>query len=391
MTLKNECLDRIARLQELLQQQELDGALFIYPIDVYYFTATRQNSTLWVPAQGEPLLLVRKSLARAREEACGANIRPFPRSKEFAPLFEGQLKIGLTFDVMPLQQYNYYSKLLPERKFVDISSHYRNLRSVKSEWELERLRHAGAKLSSVFATMHDYVRPGLREIDLSAEFESRLRRIGGEGYVRMRAFNQELFGGLAVTGPSGSSGGFFDGAVTGRGMSGASPHGASAAVIEVGQPVLLDYTGVFDGYIVDMTRMYVCGSLPNTLQDAFRVACEIQTAIVADLKPGAIASELFAMADRMAEAAGLKDYFMGVPGENARFVGHGVGLELDELPVLAQGFDAPLLAGQTIAIEPKFVFPELGPIGIENTFAVTANGGEKLTPLADELVCLAGE
>ena len=88
----------------------------------------------------------------------------------------------------------------------------------------------------------------------------------------------------------------------------------------------------------------------------------------------------------MATAAGLGDCFMGPPGEQAKFVGHGVGLELDEFPVLAQGFDLPLIAGQTIAVEPKFVFPELGSIGIENTFAVTEQGGEKITVLVDDLV-----
>ncbi len=386
MSLREECAARITRLQRELQKKDLDGALFVYPIDIYYFTATRQTSTLWVPAQGEPVLLVRKSLVRAKQEACVAEIRSFPRSKEFAPLFEGQQKIGLTFDVMPVQQYNYYAKLLPGRDFVDISGLNRELRSVKSDWELERMRHAGAQLSCVFATVPDFLQPGMREVDLAAEFEARLRKAGGEGFVRMRAFNQELFMGVLVTGASGGGGGFFDGPVTGQGMSNAAPHGASRTVIESGQPVLLDYTGIFDGYIIDMTRMFVCGQLPERLQSAFEVACQIQAAVASELKPGAIASELFAKAAGLAAAAGLADNFMGAPGENAKFVGHGVGLELDELPVLAQGFDVPLVAGQTIAVEPKFVFPELGSVGIENTFAVTENGGEKLSVLADDLV-----
>jgi len=192
--------------------------------------------------------------------------------------------------------------------------------------------------------------------------------------------------GLAVSGASGNSTGFFDGPVTGRGMSAASPHGASAAVIEAGQPILLDYTGIFDGYIIDMTRMFVCGQLNDKLQHAFKVACEIQAAVAARLKPGEICSDIFAMAEQMAAEAGLGDFFMGPPGENAKFVGHGVGLELDELPVLAQGFDVPLVSGQTIAVEPKFAFPDLGPVGIENTFAVTKNGGEKISVLSDALV-----
>lgn len=386
MSLKNECSARILRLQERLRQQELDGVLLTYPIDIYYFTATRQNSTLWVPTQGEPLLLVRKSLVRAREEAQVADIRPFPRSKEFAPLFDGKQNIGMTFDVLSVQLFNYYGKLLPERNFVDISVLNRDLRSVKSDWELERLRHAGSQLCKVFAEVPEFLKPGMREVDVAAEFEARLRRIGGEGYVRMRAFNQELFGGLAVTGTSGSRAGFFDGAITGQGMSNASPHGASRTVIEVNQPILVDYTGTFDGYIADMTRMFVCGQLNDRLTKAFEVACQIQAAIVDKLKPGAICSELFAMAKEMADDAGLGDFFMGQPGENAKFIGHGVGLELDEMPVLAQGFEQPLVAGQTIAIEPKFVFPDLGPIGIENTFAVTESGGENLSPLSDELV-----
>ncbi len=386
MSLSQECPARINRLQEKLQQAELDGALFIYPIDIYYYAGTRQNSTLWVPAQGEPLLLVRKSFARAKQEACVAEIRPFPRSKEFTPLFKDQQKIGLTYDVMPLQQFNYYSKLLPGRDFSDISMLNRELRSVKSTWELERMRHAGAQLSRVFAAVADMLKPGMREVDLAAEFEAGLRRIGGEGLVRLRAFNQELFMGLVVSGTSGSGGGFFDGAVTGEGMSSAAPHGASAKVIESGQPVMIDYAGIFDGYIVDMTRMYACGSLSDKLQNAFAVACKIQEHIAAEMKPGAICSELFATSVEMAEEAGLGDCYMGPPGEQAKFVGHGVGLELDEFPVLAQGFDMPLVAGQTIAVEPKFVFPDLGPIGIENTFVVTERGGEKLSVLSDALV-----
>ncbi len=386
MPLKNECQTRVQNLQQRLKEANLDGALFIYPIDIYYFAATRQNAALWIPATGAPMLLVRKSFSRAQNEACVDDIRPFPRSKDFAPLFEGVERIGMPLDVMPVQQYRYYEKLLPGRSFVDISAGYREQRSVKSAWELEKMRESGRRLCSVFAQIPEFLHEGMREVDLAAEFEARLRKAGGEGYVRMRAYNQELFMGLAVAGDRAATTGFFDGAVTGPGLSSPSPHGPSATPIAAGEPVLVDYTGVFDGYIVDMTRMFVCGELDDQLQHAFEVAIAIQARIQAELKPGAIASQLFATALEMAAEAGLADNFMGVPGENARFVGHGVGLELDELPVLAQGFDVPLIAGQTIAVEPKFVFPGKGAIGIENTFAVSEQGGEKMTDMPDDLV-----
>jgi Xaa-Pro aminopeptidase len=227
----------------------------------------------------------------------------------------------------------------------------------------------------------------MRELDLSAELECRLRKSGNEGYVRMRAYNQELFGGLAVS-AGGAQYGFFDGAVTGKGLSNASPQGASTDVIVRDAPVLIDFTCVINGYITDMTRIFVIGSLDPELRRAFDLALEIQAFLQRELKPGAVCEDLFFKAVEMAGQGGFGDSFMGMPGEQARFVGHGVGLELDEFPVIAQGFKVQLQAGQTIAIEPKFVIPGKGVVGIENTFAVTPEGGQKLTDIPDEIVYL---
>jgi Xaa-Pro dipeptidase len=382
-----ESQQRIARLQAALREKGIDAAFLVYPIDIYYFTGTRQNSLLYVPASGEPILMVRKSLSRARSEAAVSDIRPFPSSKELpALLTEAVHKVGLTFDVLPVQKYNFYLKMFPGRAFVDLSAVNRELRSVKSPWELERMRESGRNTGAVFRDIPRFLRAGTREIDLAAEVECRLRKAGGEGHVRMRAFNQELFMGLAVTGASAEAPGFFDGAVTGRGLSCASPHGASLTEIAPDQPVLVDYAGVFQGYIVDMTRVFAIGKLSDRLLHAFRTSLEIQSYLAGNLKPGAICEELFLESAAMAQRAGLADYFMGPPGENARFVGHGVGLELDEFPVVAQGFKVPLQAGQTIAIEPKFVIPGEGVIGIENTFAVGGKGGEKITDIPDDIV-----
>lgn len=379
---------RTTRMQKLIKEKGLDGALFIYPIDVYYYTGTRQNSTLWIPAEGEPMLLVRKSYSRAKAESPVTDVRPFPSSKDFPALFGDHIKtIGFTFDVAPVQQLNFYTKLLPGREFVDISNLNRELRSVKSAFELEQLRATGAASCSVFATIPEFLKRGMREIDIAAELECRLRKAGSEGYVRMRSYNQELFMGLAVS-SGGASYGFFDGAVTGRGLSNASPHGASRELVRENEPILLDYSFIHNGYITDMTRVFVLGTLDVELQRAFDISLEIQGALQQALKPGAICEELFFMAAAMADKAGFGTYFMGMPGEQAKFVGHGVGLELDELPVLAQGFKAPLQVGQTIAVEPKFVIPGKGGIGIENTFAVTATGGEKITDMPDRIIFL---
>lgn len=388
MLTNTELQQRCSGMQALLSEQALDGALFVMPIDVYYFSGTRQNGVLWLPASGEPTLLVRKSLERARQESPLADIRPFPSSKKFAEaLPEGLTKVGMTYDAVPVQQLKFYSKLLPCCEYVDISLQNREVRSVKTNYEVEQLKQSGASLSSIFRQVPDFLRAGMSELDLAAEFEYRLRKMGGEGYVRMRAFNQELALGLAVS-TGAASYGFFDGAVTGQGLSSASPQGASANTIEKGMPVLLDYTGVFNGYITDMTRMFVVGDLDEELTRAYAAALKIQQFLQDSIKPGVICEDLFLQAANMAADAGFGDRFMGMPGEQARFVGHGVGLELDEFPILAQGFKVPLKAGHVIAIEPKFVFPGKGAVGIENTFLVTDNGGLKLTDIPDDITYL---
>ena len=383
---QSESQQRVQQLQERLRNKGVQAALLLMPIDIYYFAGTRQNAALWIPADGQPLLLVRKSFVRAKEESPLADIRPFPSSRELATLFGGEHEtVGITFDAVPIQQQAYYTKVLAGRNFVDISMIVREQRSVKSPFEIEQIRFSATNLASVFAEVPQFLKAGMRELDLAAEMEYRLRRRGHEGYVRMRAFNQELFGGMAVsTGAAG--GGFFDGAVTGKGLSSASPHGASYDEIRVNEPVLLDYAGVFNGYIIDMTRIFVIGSLDPELQRAFDVSISIQEEVRRSMVPGAICEEIYLHAAKMAVEAGLGGCFMGIPGEQSKFVGHGVGLELDELPVLAQGFAVPLQAGQVVAVEPKFVMPGKGVIGIENTFVVTDDGGARTTDFSDEIV-----
>ncbi len=376
---------RIEKFQAALAARELGGAILVHPVDIFYFSGTRQNGALWIPASGAPVFLVRKSLARARAESA-LEARPFPPSKELGAAIGPADRIGLAYDVTPAQQLEWYQRNLAGRAFADVSAAIREQRSVKSPYELGLMRAGAEKICGVLAEVPRFLRAGMRELDLAAEVEYRLRKAGNEGSPPMRSFNQKLFVGVAVAGDSGAVPGYFDGPVVGRGLSAAVPQGASTRMVDGGAPVILDYTAVFDGYVIDMTRTFVSGDLPPQLLRAFDVALAIQDEVGRGLRPGAIPVDLYDRACRMAEEAGLGERFMGPPGEQARFVGHGVGLELDELPVLAPGFKSPLVAGQTVAVEPKFVFPGIGAVGIENTWVVTESGGERLTKLSDALV-----
>jgi Xaa-Pro dipeptidase len=383
-----EIRQRIAKLQSRLTAEGFDAALLSYAIDVYYFSGTRQNSVLWIPADDKPVLLVRKSLSRALQESSLDDIRPFPPSKDLPGIFgKDSKRIGLTFDVLPVQHYNFYRDLLGGSDLKDVSAINRELRGVKSDWELQQMRLSGSMLSDAFSRIPDFLKPGMREIELAAEFESLVRRAGIGGYLRIRGFNQEITG-LAAHGSNAALPGCFDGPVTGKGQWTAAPYGPSADVIEKGLPIIVDYGGFYNGYIVDMTRIFSFGRLDAELERAFRVSLDIQDWIRDHLLPGKICEDIFQGAAKMATDAGLSANFMGPLGAQAKFVGHGTGLELDELPVLAPRFKAPLKAGNVVAVEPKFLFPGRGAIGIENTFAITELGCEKLTSLPDNIIYL---
>ncbi len=386
MSLVDEHGRRLERFRDQLRKLGLDGALLVHATDVFYLTGTRQNAVLWLPTAGVPVLLVRKSLARAQAEAAVGEVRPFPRSKELPAVLGEARRVGVTFDVAPVSVVRFYERALPGVELADVSAPLREVRSVKSAFEIDRMRETAHVACSVISEVPTFLAEGMREIDLSAEIEYRMRRAGNEGSPRVRAFNQEFFGGVVVSGESAVGSNYFDGPITGRGLSPACPVGPSTAVIPRDVPVLLDYTAIKNGYVVDLTRLVVLGKLATDLQRAFAVALAIQHELARALKPGAIPSKLFEAAQARAEREGLGRHFMGPPGDQARFVGHGVGLELDELPVLAPGFDAPLVEGQTIAVEPKFVIPGRGAVGIENTWAVGRDGGVKLTDMDDAMM-----
>jgi Xaa-Pro aminopeptidase len=381
---------RISRYQQALAARGLSGGLLLNAVDVFYLAGTRQNGALFVPAQGAPVLLVRKSFARAKAESAIADLRPFPASKELARALGATGKIGAAFEAVPQGTLDFWRKSLPEAELVDAGLLLRAQRSVKSPAEVATMREGAARICAVLGEVPGFLRAGMREVDLSAEIEARLRRAGNEGVPRLRGFNSELFIGLAVAGDGASDPGYFDGPVVGRGMSPAYPQGASARIIRPNEPVIVDFTAVFGGYVVDMTRTAVVGALAPELSRAYEVACAIQDEVARNLRPGVPPVELWEHARAISEQAGLGDRFMGPPGDQARFVGHGVGLELDELPVLAPGFKEPLQAGQTVAVEPKFVFPGVGAVGIENTFVVTDRGGDKLTGSLPDEVLRAG-
>lgn len=377
----SEVTARIARLQQELQQLGLDGALILQQMDVYYFSGTAQNAVLIVPASGSARLLVRRSLARAEAESSVPVIAGFRSWRELpgvcAEVGLGPgAALGLELDVLPAAQYLRLQHMLQPARIEDVSPAIRTLRSRKSDWELAQLRATVPLAKAIYEAARDAIRPGVTELELSGAVEAAARRQGHMGLVQTRGFNQRLYWGCAVAGASAIAPSYFDGVTGGRGLGPASPQGGTFHQIARGEPVLVDLCALTNGYVIDHSRVFSFGPLPADVARAQAVAEDIYYALLDALRPGVTGEELYNFAVAAAEKAGLGDFFMGYGPDQVRFVGHGVGLELDELPVLAKGFREPLLAGTVLAIEPKFALPGRGVVGLENTVAITDNGAE---------------
>lgn len=383
VTPKAELEARIEKLQREIAEQGLDGALILLNSDLFYFTGTVQNSFLYVPAAGEPVLMIKKGLHRGSQESRLKNIVPIHSLKKIPDIlaefgYNGLSKVGLELDVLPFNLYTLYKKIFPQAELSDISPAIKEIRAVKSPYEIELLRKALVVSDQAFSTVPSLLREGMTEIELAALFEAELRKRGFAGCCKMRAFNQEFLFGDVCTGSSGFYPSYFDGPVGGSGVSLSHPKGAGWKKINRNEVVYIDYTCIIEGYTGDQTRIFCIGELSPRMVKAFEAALQIESAVLKAMKPGTLAEEPYLLALNLAEELGYKDYFMGYKDDQVKFLGHGLGLELDEWPIFAKGFKTPLVPGMTFALEPKFVFPE-GAIGTENSFVMTETGPEYLS------------
>ena len=382
---------RVRTFQQELKKHNYDGAIILQNVDQYYFTGTMQNALLFIPSEGISTLFVRKSIERAKLET-PCRIEALPSMKVIANKLKEMgysiQNIGLELDVLPYSQFQRMKKSFPESNFVDISMLIRNIRSIKSEYELNMIRNAAKVAYDAIAEVPQVLKENMTEIEFVAELEKFVRLNGHLGSLRLRAFNQELFLGMVVSGEAASAPASFDGPAGGQGLSPAMPQGAGWKNIVRNEPILIDLAISINGYVVDQTRTAVIGELDNDLEKAYEISVQILKEIEKMAKPGTLWSEHYVHALKMAEEVGLQDYFMGFKEDQAKFLGHGVGLEIDELPVLAKGLDYPLEEGMVIAVEPKFTFPGKGVVGIENTYVVRKDGLESISYAPEEILKL---
>lgn len=380
---------RLGRLRAALDatSPEWRLAAVMQPVNLYYLTGTMPNGLLLLPRDGEPVLFARRAYSRAIEESAFPDIRPMRSFRDAAAALGSVPEtIHIEREAIPVAHLERFAKHFPAREFAGLDQAIGAARAVKSSLELELMTRCGDIHRRAFEeTFPRLLRYGMSEAELGTELLAAMLADGHDGVCRIAMFGGELFLGSICFGENSLVTNPFDGPDGVRGLGPGVPvFGSRERHLRPGDLVFIDCGCCVAGYHTDKTIVFSCGEPTPEVRAAHARCLAVQNAAAALLKPGVLASAVYeATVGQLDEA--FRENFMGYADQNVRFLGHGIGLHIDELPVLAKGFDVPLEANMTIALEPKKGLPGIGLVGTENTYVVTPEGGKSLTGGETEL------
>ena len=379
-----ELRDRMERFRLRMDREDpaWDIAVIFGRTNQFYFTGTMQDGVLLGPRDDEAVLWVRRSVERALDESFFPDIRPM-RSFRDAAAGMGACPpmVHVDAEVVPLAHLERFRKHFPFVGTRSLDEQVAGIRSVKSAYEVSLLERSGRIHRHVLEDrVPGMLREGMSEAGLGGEVFSLLVREGHHGISRFGRFGTEMILGQIGFGESTLYPTSFDGP---GGCPGAAPGapvlGSHRRTLAAGDLVFVDCACGVQGYHTDKTMTYMFGhSIPDEAIEIHHRCVEIQDETAALLRPGVSPSEVYETIIAGLEPEFLEN-FMGFGDRRVLFLGHGVGLQVDEMPVIARGFDEPLEEGMVIALEPKKGVEGVGMVGTENTFVVTRGGGRSIT------------
>lgn len=379
-----ELKNRQHKIQQQLIEKELEGCVISSSVNQFYMHHCIFDGFSYIPADGEPLLFVRRPVG---VEALNGEVIYIRKPEQIPDLLcERKIalpqRIGIEMDSVSHNLAERLKKAWGEPRFFNISHLIRELRSLKSEYELEQMRQCASIQSDVYRRIPSLYREGMTDIEFQIEVEYLMRQKGSLGIFRAFGDKMDIFMGSVLAGDNARKPSPFDFSMGGKGLSAYLPIGASGVLLESGMTIMFDMAGNYGPYQSDLTRTFAIGKVNQKVSDAHRLSIEMNQWVQDTVKEGTSCSEIYNHSLKMVEKHHLEEHFMGIQ-QQAAFVGHGVGLEINEPPVLMARSKTLLQANMAFAYEPKFVFPGIGAVGVENTFIVTCEGALKIT-LCDE-------
>ncbi len=387
---EREYSQRWDRAKEIMAQSGVEAMIVSNNISICYLAGRIFSGVVYLAQGEEPIFFVRRPVGlqdkrveyirKVEQIPDILSERGYPKPKNIA--LEGDFAT-----------YNEYMRLqkifnLPSENILPLATNImRKTRSRKSPFEIEQIRYSGVQHSKLYSMIPSIFRYGMRDIDLAAELEYHARKLGSLGSIRVFGNTMESLAGSILVGDNADAPSPYDFALGGAGLDGSLPVGCNGTPIVGDMAIMVDQGGTFTRYMTDMTRVYSIGKLPDIAYRAHQTSIEIHEMLIDRARVGVEAAEIYNRSIEIVERESLSEYFMGHT-QQVGFVGHGVGLEVNEMPVLAPRSRELFESGNVIAIEPKFVIPHVGAVGIENTYAITESGIEKLTLHEEAIISL---
>lgn len=372
---------RLSRLTSLMKQAKADAMLITDNANLYYLTGRVYAGLMFITADGRVTYFVRRPI-----ELTGDNVIYIRKPEQMTEHISfGAGSLAMELDITDYSAIERLKAIFPSATMTNASPVIRKARSVKTAEELRLIGLSGIKQERVYRRIPHLYQDGMTDLELQVEIERVSRLEGCLGQFRISGDSMELYMANILTGENADTPTPYDFAMGGAGLDPSIPVGANGSIIRQGTAVMADVNGNYTGYMTDMTRTFSLGGLPEKAMKAHRLSIDICRELTSMARPGTEAATMFHRAEEMAREAGMYEYFMG-HRQKAGFVGHGLGIEINELPVIAPRSRDILEEGNVFALEPKFVIPEVGAVGIENTYAVTADGVKCLTLAPEQII-----
>lgn len=373
------------RTQQAMRKLNADGCLLSVDVNLYYMTGRIFSGYFYLPAEGDPWFFVKRPNGLG-----GKHVEYIRKPEQMTEIFAANgLKIPekllLEADELTYNDYTRLEALFNPKETANATALMRTLRCIKTPWEIAQFRISAEKHARTYAEIPACFRPGMTDLEFQYEIEKRMRLNGSMGLFRAFGANMDIYMGSILAGDNAESPSPFDFALGGGGMDASCPLGANGTLLKEGTAIMVDMAGNYTAYLTDMTRVFSVGRLTEQAYHAHQVALHIQNEIEQAAQPGTACADLYNLAASLVEKEGLSPYFMGTK-QQAKFIGHGIGIQINELPVLTPRSKEVLLPDMVFALEPKFVIPGVGAVGIENSYLVTETGIEKITHSNENII-----
>ena len=375
------------RIQQAMRKINADGCLLTVDVNLYYTTGRIYSGYFYLPAEGAPWFFVKRPNGLA-----GDHVEYIRKPEQMAELFafyglEMPEKLLLEADELTYNDYIRLQKIFNPKETGNATAMMRELRRIKTPYEIEMFRISAERHAKTYAEIPECFRPGMTDLEFQYEIEKRMRKNGSIGLCRTFGANMDIFMGSILAGENAEVPSPFDFALGGSGIDASCPLGANGTPLKEGTAIMVDMAGNYTAYMTDMTRVFSVGHLTGLAYRAHQTALLIESEIENIARPGTPCAELYEIAAKITESQRLGAYFMGTK-QQAKFVGHGIGIQINELPVLTPRSKDMLEPNMVFALEPKYVIPGIGAVGIENSFLVTETGLEKITHFTEDIIQL---